>query len=215
MSLLDNEITQFDNLDKVAANSTLNEIMNFISGYMPEDIYYGSFTNDNVEEIKKYTTYKFNTPIPIISQNTYHVFVKAIFYHIPYKNQKWNTYTQHSNIKCSRIELIRRKNKYYICPNYIKWPIIIDRCGLDDLPESIRFSKKNLKSKTPLTFIVRSGGETCKWIYNLPKGSIVYILPSAYFTIHNYESDGNCFEFFQSDDFTLFVEEHGKKVIID
>lgn len=215
MSIFDNDSIHMDDIDKAVASKSLQDIVDFISGYMPEDIYYGSFTNDNVEEIKKYTTYKFNIPIPIISQNTYHVFVKASFYHIPCKNQKWNTYTQHSNIKCSRIELIRRRNKYYICPNYVKWPIIIDRCGLTELPESIRFSKKNPKSKTPLTFIVRNGGETCKWIYDLPKGSIVYILPSAYFTFYNYENDGNCFEFFQSDDFNLFVEEYGKKVIID
>lgn len=213
MSIFDNDSTHMDDIDKSVASKSLQYIVDFISRYIPKDIYDGSFTNDNIEEIKKHTTHKFN--IPIISQNTRYVFVKASFYRVLCKNQKRNTHTQPSNIKCSRIELIRRKNKYYICPNYIKWPIIIDRCGLEKLPESIRFSKKNPKSKTPLTFIVRSGGETCKWIYDLPKGSIVYILPSAYFTFYKYEHDGNCFEFFQSDDFNLFVEAYGKKVIID
>lgn len=214
MSLLDSEITQLNNLDKVAANISLNEIITFIAGYMPEDIYYNSFTNQNRKDIIEHTDYRFITPLHHSHQFTYHINIKSTFYHIPYKSSQYHTYTLETSIKCASLELVHKKGIYYICPNYVGLPIIIDGCGLSELPNTIKFAKKNPKSKTPLTFILRNGGETCKWIKDLPKGSIVYVIPSAYMTIDNWNYNTTSYDFTKSKDFQSFVEMYGYKKII-
>lgn len=224
MSILDTEKDQFDNIDETVAGNTIKNIMDFMS-YVPDDIFYNSFTEQNWKDIEKYTGLKKRTgrPWTYEEQHNYYIELSTTFYHIP---QSYNisdtksfwyndTYSQQSNIRCAQLELIRKGNMFYICPNFVRWPIVIENCGLDELPKTIKFAKKNPKSKSPLTFIVRSGGESTKWTNDLPKGSIVYILPSSYFTISKWKKDNsNSFDFFKYKEFNMFLNAYGQKRII-
>ena len=216
MSIFDTEKDQFDNIDESVAENSLKDIMDFM-GYIPEDIYYNSFTEQNWKDIEKYTGLKKRHPYPRVYEDqreTYYVELRTTFHHIPSSLSHNKTYSQESNIRCARLELIRKKNTYYICPNFVCWPIVIENCGLDELPKTIKFAKKNPKSKSPLTFIVRNGDEKTKWIKDLPKGSIVYILPSSYFTIYRWKNDGISFDFFKHEAFDKFLNAYGQKIIV-
>lgn len=225
MSIFDTEKEQFNNIDESVAGNSLKDIMDFMS-YIPSDIFYNSFTEQNWKDIEKYTGIKKRLSYPWTYENqyeTYYVELSTTFYHVPQTYGDipskaefiYNTtYSQESNIRCARLELVREKNIYYICPNFVKWPIVIENCGLEELPKTIKFAKKNIESKSPLTFIVRSGGETCKWIKDLPKGSIVYILPSAYFTIQRWKKRGVSFDFFKYKEFDNFLNAYGQKIIV-
>lgn len=225
MSIFDTENDHFDNIDEAVAGSTMKDILDFMN-YIPDDIFYNSFTRQNWKDIEKYTglSKRISNPWTYVDQcTTYYVELNTTFHHIPrtYGDMPskadfiYNrTYSQHSYIRCARLELVRKKNIYYICPNFVKWPIVIENCGLDELPKTIKFAKKNPKSKSPLTFIVRSGGQTTKWIKDLPKGSIVYILPAAYFTIQKWEYRSISFDFFKYKDFDNFLNAYGQKIIV-
>lgn len=225
MSIFDTEKDQFDNIDETVAGSTMKDIMDFMN-YIPSDIFYNSFTKQNWVDIEKYTglNKRISNPWTYIDQcTTYYVELNTTFHHVPQTYDDipsksdfiYNrTYSQHSNIRCARLELVRKKNTYYICPNFVKWPIVIENCGLDELPKTIKFAKKNPKSKSPLTFIVRSGGEPTKWIKDLPKGSIVYILPAAYFTIKRWQYGETSFDFFKYKAFDNFLNAYGQKIIV-
>ena len=225
MSIFDTEKDQFDNIDETVAGSTMKDIMDFMN-YIPNDIFYNSFTKQNWKDIEKYTglNKRISNPWTYIDQcTTYYVELNTIFHHVPQAYDDipsksdfiYNrTYSQHSNIRCARLELVRKKNTYYICPNFVRWPIVIENCGLDELPKTIKFAKKNPKSKSPLTFIVRSGGEPTKWIKDLPKGSIVYILPAAYFTIKRWQYGETSFDFFKYKAFDNFLNAYGQKIIV-
>ena len=225
MSIFDTEKDQFDNIDETVAGSTMKDIMDFMN-YIPSDIFYNSFTKQNWVDIEKYTglNKRISNPWTYIDQcTTYYVELNTTFHHVPEKYEDipskadfiYNrTYSQHSNIRCARLELVRKKNTYYICPNFVRWPIVIENCGLDELPKTIKFAKKNPKSKSPLTFIVRSGGEPTKWIKDLPKGSIVYILPAAYFTIKRWQYGETSFDFFKYKAFDNFLNAYGQKIIV-
>lgn len=225
MSIFDTEKDHFDNIDETVAGSTIKDIMSFMD-YIPSDIFYNSFTKQNWKDIEKYTglSKRISNPWTYVDQcTTYYVELNTTFHHVPetygcipsMADFIYNrTYSQHSNIRCARLELVRKKNTYYICPNFVKWPIVIENCGLDELPKTIKFAKKNLKSKSPLTFIVRSGGEKTKWIKDLPKGSIVYILPSSYFTIQKWQPNNISFDFFKYGAFNNFLNAYGQKIIV-
>lgn len=209
MSIFDSEIKQFDKVDEAVAGKSLGVIMDFIVGCMPTDIYRHSFTDHNKEEIKKYTFYNINQPF--YPQHTYYVEIGMHFYKIPTRDG--STYSYEGNTRCARIELVRKGTQYYICPNFIKWPIIISDCALNKLPKSIRFAKKNPKSKSPLTFIIRYN-DYPKWIKDLPKGSIVYLIPDSYMTIEHMRKRDGC-DFTKFPDFEYFVKAYGEKIIID
>lgn len=225
MSIFDTEKDHFDDIDETVAGSTMKDIMDFMN-YIPSDIFYNSFTKQNWKDIEKYTglNKRISNPWTYIDQcTTYYVELNTTFHHVPQAYDDipsksdfiYNrTYSQRSNIRCARLELVRKKNTYYICPNFVKWPIVIENCGLDELPKTIKFAKKNPKSKSPLTFIVRSGGETTKWIKDLPKGSIVYILPAAYFTIQRWQYGETSFDFFKYKAFDNFLNAYGQKIIV-
>ena len=216
MSIFDTEKEHFDNIDESIAGNSLKDIMDF-TGYIPDDIFYNSFTEQNWKDIEKYTGIKKRHSYPWVYEDQYetlYVNLRTIFYHIPSSLTHNKTYSQECNIRCARLELVRKKNTYYICPNFIGWPIVIENCGLDELPKTIKFAKKNPKSKSPLTFIVRNGDEKTKWIKDLPKGSIVYILPSSYFTIYRWTNDGINFDFFKHEAFDKFLNAYGQKIIV-
>lgn len=225
MSIFDTEKDHFDNIDETVAGNTIKDIMDFMS-YIPSDIFHNSFTQQNWENIEKYTGIKQRIPHPWTyanQYNGYYVELSTTFHHIPtYDNSLESstdyyyksTYSVQSNIRCARLELVRKKNTYYICPNFVRWPIVIENCGLEELPNTIKFAKKNSKSKSPLTFIIISHGERTSWIKDLPKGSIVYILSSAYFTIQKWDSRANNFDFFKNKEFDKFLKAHGQKIIV-
>ena len=216
MSIFDTEKDQFDNIDESVAGNSLKDIMDF-TGYIPEDIFYNSFTEQNWKDIEKYTGIKKRHSYPWVYEDqyeTHYVNLRTKFNHIPSSLSHNKTYSQESNIRYARLELVRKKNTYYICPNFVCWPIVIENCGLDELPKTIKFAKKNPKSKSPLTFIVRNGDEKTKWIKDLPKGSIVYILPSSYFTIYRWTNDEINFDFFKHEAFDKFLNAYGQKIIV-
>ena len=225
MSIFDSEIEQFDNVDKHVANNSLNTISDFIRGYIPSEVWYNSFTEHNRKEIRENTSYTFESNFFHVRQHTPYITIVNTFYQIPSYNIKEQiqegyyyrtTYSLESHTRLASLELIRKNNQYYICPNYVKWPIYINECGLDKLPSSVKFSKKNKKSKSPLTFIVRYSNYP-KWIKDLPKGSIVYLIPAAYMTSEKWYIESTAFtsaDFTKMKEFNLFIEAHGKKVII-
>ena len=224
MSIFDSEIKQLDRIDNQVAKKSLIDNADFIRNYMPVDIWYNSFTEHNKKEIKEATGFNFSFgPMVIPRQYTPYITIVNTFYQIPsYRiNERMkdgyyygDTYSFEGFTRLASLELVRKGTQYYICPNYVKWPIFIDGCGLDELPSTIRFAKKNKKSKSPLTFIVRYD-EYPHWIKDLPKRSIVYLIPKSYMTVENCKSTN-----FQTSDFTkmkefdLFMEAHGKKIII-
>lgn len=217
MSIFDTEKDQFDNIDESVAGNSLKDIMDFMC-FIPIDIYYNSFTKQNIHDIEKYTGLQnLNHPSKYIDiqSNSNYVELTSTFYCVPSAKDNYKpTYSVTSNIRCARLELVRKKNIYYICPNFVRWPIVIENCGLNELPKTIKFAKKNPKSKFPLTFIVINNGVRTNWIKDLPEGSIVYILPTTNFTIRKWDSSFDGFDFFKHNDFDNFLNAYGQKIIV-
>ena len=126
-------------------------------------------------------------------------------------------YNIESIVKCSPLSLEFINNEYVIKPIYVKHPIIIVSCGEKRLPPYIKFYK-NPWTKAPLTFIVKSWLDPLigcdDWIYDLPKGSIVYLISNYKIRLGmNFDNDDG-YDFTKGEDFDRFVEEYGKKIII-
>ena len=223
MSIFDSEIEQLDNIDTQVRQKSLFDTADFIQRYMPAEVWYNSFTEHNKKEITEVTDWDFSYhPIAMPNQFTPYITIVNTFYQIPsYRINEHtkdgyyyrDTYSLEGHTKLASLELVRKGSQYYICPNYVKWPIFIDSCGLDELPATIRFAKKNKKSKSPLTFIIRYD-EYPNWIKDLPKGSIIYIIPKSYMTIEHYKGNGYSCDFTKMKEFDLFIEARGKKIII-
>lgn len=132
-------------------------------------------------------------------------------------NGGWK-YNIESIVKCSPLSLEFINDEYVIKQIYIKRPIIMVSCGEKRLPPYIKFYK-NPWTKAPLTFIVQSWSdpllnERDNWIFDLPKGSIVYLISNYKIRLGmNFDNDDG-YDFTKGEDFDRFVEEYGKKIII-
>ena len=85
MSIFDTEKEHFDNIDESIAWNSLKNIMNFMS-YIPNDIFYNSFTEQNWKDIEKYTGIKKRHSYSWTYEDqheTYYVELGTTFHHIP------------------------------------------------------------------------------------------------------------------------------------
>ena len=127
------------------------------------------------------------------------------------------SYSIESIVKCSSLSLEFINNEYIIKPSHVKWPIIMKSCGEARLPSYIKFYK-NPKTKTPLTFIVKSWSNLLSgydnWIFDLPKGSIVYLISNHKMSLGLNSNNIEGYDFTKDKDFDRFIEENGKKIII-
>ena len=184
----------------------LPKIKEFLSHYLAMDISYNSGILS--ETILRYTKeYKM--------QYTNYINTAVEFTGVTGRDG-WK-YSIKSIIKCSSLSLEFINNEYVIKPSYVKWPIIMLSCGEARLPSYIKFYK-NPKTKTPLTFIVKSWRNPLdgydNWIFDLPKGSIVYLISNhkIWLGLNSNNIDG--YDFTKDKDFDRFIEENGKKIII-
>lgn len=184
----------------------LPKIKEFLSRYLAIDISYNSgILNKNILDYTR--EYKI--------QHTNYINTAVQFTGVTGQNN-WS-YTIESIIKCSSLSLEFINNEYVIKPSYVKWPIIIKSCGEKRLPSYIKFYK-NPKTKSPLTFIVKSWENPLSgydnWIFDLPKGSIVYLISNHKMWLGVNPDNIGGYDFTKDKDFDRFIEEYGKKIII-
>lgn len=184
----------------------LPKIKEFLSRYLAIDISYNSgILSDTILDYTK--EYKM--------QYTNYVNTAVEFTGVT--GQDGWTYSIKSIVKCSSLSFEFINNEYVIKPSHVKWPIIMLSCGEERLPSYIKFYK-NPKTKTPLTFIVKSWRNPLdgydNWIFDLPKGSIVYLISNhkIWLGLNSNNIDG--YDFTKDKDFDGFIEEYGKKIII-
>lgn len=130
-------------------------------------------------------------------------------------------YNIKSIVKCSPLSLEFINDEYVIKQIYIKRPIFMISCCEKRLPPYIKFYK-NPWTKAPLTFIVKSWSDSLKgslsecdnWIFDLPKGSIVYLISNYKICLGVNFDNNDGYDFTKGEDFDRFVEEYGKKIII-
>ena len=132
-------------------------------------------------------------------------------------NGGWK-YNIESIVKCSPLSLEFINDEYVIKPIYVKHPIIMTSCREKRLPPYIKFYK-NPRTKSPLTFIVKAwtdplSGYNDNWIFDLPKGSIVYLISCYKIRLGMNFDNNDGYDFTKGEDFDRFVEEYGKKIII-
>lgn len=178
------------------------KIKQFLTHWLAFDIAYNSdmCTQDYIDYKRQFTNYI----------NTWVDFTGVIGI------DNWS-YSIESIIKCSSLSLEFINNEYVIKPSNVRWPIVMFSCGEERLPSYIKFYK-NPRSKTPLTFIVRSWSNPLtgydNWIFDLPKGSIVYLISSRNMHISANNNNSEGYDFTKDKDFNRFIEECGKKIII-
>lgn len=180
----------------------LPKIKEFLGHYLALDISYNSgILSESIYGYKIQHTNYINTAVQftgVTGQNNW-------------------SYSIESIVKCSSLSLEFINNEYVIKPSYVKWPIIIKSCGEARLPSYIKFYK-NPRSKTPLTFIVKSWTNPLdgydNWIFDLPKGSIVYLINNNKIWLGLNPNNIDGYDFTKDKDFDGFIEEYGKKIII-
>lgn len=185
----------------------LPKIKEFLGNYLALDISYNS-------NILSKNSWRFTMNYKL--QHTNYINTAVEFINV-IGDSGWE-YNIDSIIKCSPLSLEFINNEYVIKPIYIKCPIIMVSCGEKRLPPYIKFYK-NPWTKAPLTFIVQSWSdpllnERDNWIFDLPKGSIVYLINNDNIRLSlNFNNDDG-YDFTKDKDFDKFIEEYGKKIII-
>lgn len=180
----------------------LPEIKKFLSSYLAIDISYNSgILSKPLLEYKMQHTNYINTAVEFTGVTG---------------QDNWK-YSIESIVKCSSLSLEFINNEYVIKPSHVKWPIIMMSCGEARLPSYIKFYK-NPKTKSPLTFIVKSWSNLLSgcdnWIFDLPKGSIVYLISNHKMCLGLNSNNIDGYDFTKDKDFDRFIEEYGKKIII-
>ena len=184
----------------------LPKIKEFLSRYLAMDISYNSgiLSGTILDYTKEYKI-----------QHTNYIKTSVEFTGVTGRDG-WS-YSIKSIVKCSSLSLEFINNEYVIKPSYVKWPIIMLSCGEERLPSYIKFYK-NPKTKTPLTFIVKSWRNPLdgydNWIFDLPKGSIVYLISNHKMSLGLNSNNIDGYDFTKDKDFDGFIEEYGKKIII-